>query len=133
MEFNLSQVIPLSQYSVHSIYSTEHSSLGSVGPRHKSVLSWMEAFRTTRSVAQKRPGARCTIRTPKNHEAVCESILQSPKPSAHNMHILCSRCQTLQSRAFSTMGSNFIHTKLLLYRNFNNNQILLCSRLLFKQ
>lgn len=51
-------------------------------PDRKLVLSWVETFRTTGSVAQKRPGARQTVRTPKNVEAVRMSILQSHRRSS---------------------------------------------------
>lgn len=70
----------------HSIVAVEHAFCLNYGippraavPDQKSVVSRVAAFRTTGSVARKRLGARRTVRTPERIEAVCVSILQSPR------------------------------------------------------
>ena len=51
-------------------------------PDWKSILLWVENFRETGSVSEKRWGRPRTSRTPENIEAVRRSVLQSPRRSA---------------------------------------------------
>lgn len=51
-------------------------------PDRKSILLWVENFRTTGNVIKKGPGRQKTVTTPENVEAVRQSILRSPRRSA---------------------------------------------------
>lgn len=51
-------------------------------PDRKSILLWVESFRTTGSVVKKSPGRRRTVTTPENVETTRQSILRSPRRSA---------------------------------------------------
>ncbi|PNF24557.1 hypothetical protein B7P43_G05389 [Cryptotermes secundus] len=51
-------------------------------PDRKSIVLWVENFRTTGSVVKKSPGRQRTVTTPENVEAVRQSILRSPRRSA---------------------------------------------------
>lgn len=51
-------------------------------PDRRSILSWVEAFRAVGNVSRRRPGARRTVRTPANIEAVRQSVIRSPRRSS---------------------------------------------------
>jgi len=55
-------------------------------PDRKSILLWVENFRETGSVSEKRWGRPRTSRTQENIEAVRRSVLQSPRRSARKHH-----------------------------------------------
>ncbi|PNF23346.1 hypothetical protein B7P43_G15075 [Cryptotermes secundus] len=58
-----------------------------IKPRHlvhdwKSIVLWVENFRTTGSVVKKSSGRQWTVTMPENVEAVRQSILRSPRRSS---------------------------------------------------
>jgi len=70
-------------------------------PGRKSILLWVENFRETGSVSEKRWGRPGTSRTPENIEAVRRSVLQSPMRSARKHH--ANNGHHLQDILFNTM------------------------------
>jgi len=76
-------------------------------PDRKSILLWVENFRETGSVSEKRRGRPRTSRTPENIEAVRRSVLQSPRRSARKNH--ANNGHHLQDILFKTMWFKTSH------------------------
>ena len=76
-------------------------------PDRKSILLWVENFRETRSVSEKRWGRPRTYRTPESFEAVRRSVLQSPRRSARKHH--ANNGHHLQDILFKTMWLKTYH------------------------
>ncbi|PNF43879.1 hypothetical protein B7P43_G02806 [Cryptotermes secundus] len=83
-------------FAVEAYFSNNHSYVAvqrafrthfGIKPRgpvtdRKSIVLWVENFRTTGSVVKKSSGRQRTVTTPENVEAVRQSILRSPRRSA---------------------------------------------------
>jgi len=76
-------------------------------PSRKSILLWVENFRETGSVSEKRWGRPRTSRTPENIEAARRSVLQSPRRSARKHH--ANNGHNLQDILFTTMWFKTFH------------------------
>jgi len=76
-------------------------------PDRKSILLWVENFRETGSVSEKRWGRPRTSRTPENIDAVRRSVLQSPRRSARKHH--ANNGHYLQDILFKTMWFKTSH------------------------
>ncbi|PNF43958.1 hypothetical protein B7P43_G00895, partial [Cryptotermes secundus] len=63
-------------------------------PDHKSIVLWVENFRTTGKVVKKSSGRQWTVMTPENAEAVRQLILRSPRCSTrkHAVALDISNC-----------------------------------------
>jgi len=76
-------------------------------PDRKSILLWVENFRETGSMSEKRRGRPRISRKPENFEAVRRSVLQSPRRSAPKHHT--NSGHHLQDILFKTMWFKTSH------------------------
>jgi len=64
---------------------------GAILPDRNTILRWVEAFRTTRSVMKRKPpGLPCSVRTPEDVDTVRRAVLASPRRLARRQALALS-------------------------------------------
>ena len=96
-------------------------------PDRKSILLWVENFRETGSVSEKRWGRPRSSRTPENIVAVSRSVLQSPRRSARKHH--ANNGHHLQDIPFKTIW--FITSHVVVSESKNKSFVSRIVCLLF--
>ncbi|PNF14878.1 hypothetical protein B7P43_G05130 [Cryptotermes secundus] len=99
----------------------------------KSIVLWVENFRTTESVVKKSSGRQRTVTTPENVEAVRQSILRPPRRSARK-HAVSLDISNHSMRRILHEHLNFHPYKMVVVQELSpcdfQNRITVCETLL---